>query len=488
MRNERALPALALLAAAVLGGCALAPHYEVPKVPVADTYAAHDDGPWQPAQPSDQLPRDGWWKSYAEPELDRLQDELKQNNTDLAAAFAHYRQAQAYSAQARSQYFPQIGAGGNVQRDRQSDTKPLRGATSPAYYDSYTVDADIGYEVDLWGKVRASVEAGRDEALAAAADLASVQLSLQAQLAGDYLQLRDLDQQVQLLRQSMDAYTKALQLTQTRHAGGIASGLDEARAQTQLSNARSQLAQAQAQRELMQHAIAVLVGASPSSFQLETSTQEVALPSIPLGMPSTLLQRRPDIAAAERRVAEANARIGIARAAYFPSLTLDAQGGWQSDVSSNLINATNRFWAIGPSLLYDVFDFGKRKAGVNAAKAATDEAAAKYRGTVLGAFQQVEDSLSQLDHLGSAHDDQKAAADAAQHALDLAMNRYRAGAVDYLDVVQAQTTALEAQRSLLDLDTHRLLASVQLVRALGGGWQAGDDYAAAKNDAAQDAK
>jgi NodT family efflux transporter outer membrane factor (OMF) lipoprotein len=472
---ERAL--FAGLLAAALGGCALAPRYQPPAVPVAEAYQAH--GPWQPARPADRLPRDGWWKLYGEAELDRLEDALGRRNADLAAALAHYRQAQAYSAQARAGLFPQVGLGADAQRNRQSDTKPLRGATSPSYYDAYTVDATIDYEVDLWGRVRAEVEAGRDEALAVAADLASVRLSLQAQLADDYLQLRGLDRQAQLLQQSIDAYARALQLTQNRHQGGIASGLDVARAQTQLSNARSQLAQTQAQRELLEHAVAVLAGESPSGFHLAAATRPVALPAVPAGVPSELLQRRPDIAAAERRVAEANARIGIARAAYFPSLTLAAVGGWQSDRWGGLAAAPNRFWAVGPGLLLDLFDGGRRKAGVEAAKAATDEAGARYRGVVLAAFQQVEDQLSVLDRLGAAGTDQKEAADAAQHSLDLAMGRYRAGAVDYLDVVQAQTAALDAQRSLLDLDTRRLRASVQLVRALGGGWEAGPGYGVA---------
>jgi NodT family efflux transporter outer membrane factor (OMF) lipoprotein len=469
---DRAL--LAGLLATLLGGCALAPDYHPPAVPVADAYQTH--GLWQLAQPADRLSRDGWWKLYGESGLDRLEDALGRNNNDLAAALAHYRQAQAFSAQVRAGLFPQISLGADAERNRQSDTKPLRGATSPSYYDAYTIDAQIDYEIDLWGRVRADVEAGRDEMLAAAADLASVRLSLQAQLADDYLQLRGLDQQIQLLQQSMDAYARALQLTEARHHGGIASGLDVARAQTQLSSARSLLSQTQAQRELLEHAVAVLAGESPSSFHLAASTHEVSLPALPAGVPSELLQRRPDIAAAERRVAAANARIGIARAAYFPSLTLSAVGGWQSSRWGDIATAPNRFWAIGPNLLFDLFDGGRRKAGVEAAKAATDEAGANYRGVALAAFQQVEDNLSLLDRLGAAGIDQKAAADAAQHSLDLAMDRYRSGAVGYLDVVQAQTAALDAQRSVLDLDARRLRASVQLVRALGGGWQADADY------------
>jgi NodT family efflux transporter outer membrane factor (OMF) lipoprotein len=472
--------ALLLAVGVTLAGCSLAPAYKVPEVPVAASY--QDSGPWQPAQPSDQLPRDHWWQLYHEPRLDQLQLRLLVNNADLAAALAHYRQAQAFNLQTRSALFPQVGATGNGQRDRESDTKPLRGATSPANYDSYTVGAEIDYELDLWGRVRNTVEAGKDDTLAAAADLASAQLSLQAQLADSYIRLRGLDQQIALLQQSIDAYQKALQLTRTRHAGGIASGLDVASAQTQLSSAKSLWSQAQAQRTLIMDAIAVLVGDSAAQFSMTAQTAAIDLPQVPASVPSTLLQRRPDIAAAERRVAAANARIGVARAAYFPSLTLSAQGGFQSAAYAGLLSLPNRFWVIGPTLFETIFDGGRRKAGVAAARAATDEAGAHYRGVVLNAFAQVEDNLAQLDHVGLALTDQKDAADAAQHSVDLAMDRYKQGAVSYLDVVQAQTVALTARRSLLELDTQRLRASVQLIRALGGGWSI--DQLASRKDSA----
>ncbi|MBD8882404.1 efflux transporter outer membrane subunit [Rhodanobacter sp. 7MK24] len=459
---------LALPVAVVLAGCNLAPAYKVPATPVAEQYK--DIGPWVQAQPADQLPRTDWWSSYGDHQLDQLQQRLLAHNADLAAALAHYRQAQALFREARSGYFPQIGASAGAVRQRQSDTAPMRSPTAPADYDTYTAGAQLSYEVDLWGHVRDTVAAGRDEAQATAADLASVQLSLQAQLADDYLALRGLDQQLQLLQQSVDAYRKALQLTQTLHSGGIVSGLDVARAQTQLSTVKSQWAQTAAQRAEMQDAIAVLVGESASQFTLPSQTAAVPLPPIPLAVPSTLLQRRPDIAAAERRTAEANAEIGVARSAYFPSLTLDAQGGFLSKRYADLLTAPNHVWALGPSLLFDLFDGGMRKAQVAAAKAAADEAGAKYRGVVLGAFQQVEDNLALLDRLSAAMVDQQAAAVAAQHALDLAMKQYKVGAASYLDVVQSQTAALQAQSSVLNLGTQQLRASVQLIRALGGGW------------------
>lgn len=459
----------ALLVSAGLAACSLAPTYKVPEVPVAPQYA-NADSPWVEARPADRLDRDAWWKLYRDDRLDQLQARLLANNASLAAALAHYEQAEAFTNQVRAGLFPTIGLNGNASRNRESDTRPLRGATSPDFYNSYTIGAQLDYEVDLWGRVRDTVAAGNAQQAASAADLASARLSLQAQLADSYLQLNGFDRQIKVLNESIDAFAKALQLTQSRHEGGIASGLDVARAQTQLSNAKSQLTQAQAQRALVLHAIAVLVGDSASSFQLATNDAKVEVPTVPLDVPSTLLQRRPDVAAAERRTAAANAQVGVARSAFFPQLTLDGQGGWQSDRWGSIATAPNRFWAIGPSLLLNVFDGGRRKAAVESAKAATDEAGAKYRDVVLNAFAQVEDNLTLLRDLGTALTDQRAAADAAQRSVDLSLNRYREGAVGYLDVVQAQTAALDARRSVIDLETRQLRASVQLIRALGGGW------------------
>lgn len=465
--RKRSLPLL-LAATFGVGACSLAPDYHAPAVPVAAAYQSA--GPWGVAQPSDQLPRDGWWQVYQDPQLDALQQQLLANNADLSAALAHYQEAQAFVDQARSALFPTVSALVNPQSDRESNNRPLRGTVAPSTYNSVTLGGELDYEVDLWGRVRDTVAASRDEALATRADLASVQLSLQAQLADSYLQLRGFDQQDALLEQTIKAFGRALQLTQSLHQGGIVSQLDVARAQTQLSSARSLLSQTQAQRALTQHAIAVLVGASASQFSIAAQTAPFVLPPTPVGVPSTLLQRRPDIAAAERRTAEANAKIGVARAAYFPSLTLDVQGGFQSNTYQHLLTAPNLFWAAGPTLAGYIFDGGRRAADVASAKASESEAGARYRGVVLTAFQQVEDSLTLLTDLGTALNDQQDAANAAQQALDLALERYRHGAVGYLDVVQAQTAALDAQRSALDLQTRQLRADVELVRALGGGW------------------
>ncbi|RKP55782.1 efflux transporter outer membrane subunit [Pararobbsia silviterrae] len=463
--------ACALAATLACAACSFAPDYTVPATPVAATYKT--TGPWSAAQPADQLRRDGWWKIYGDPQLDDLEQRLIAHNTDLAAALAHYSQALAFVRQTTAAEYPTLGAGFSPQRDRQSENRPLR-VGGPNDYNTVTLDAEVDYEVDLWGRVRDSVKASRDEAQATKADLASVQLSLEVQLANAYVKLRGYDDQTLLLTQTVDAYAKALDLTQQLHGGGIVSGLDVSRAKTQLASAKSALSQNIAERALDEHAIAVLVGESASEFSLPQNTAAIPLPVIPAGVPSTLLQRRPDIAAAERRVAEANEKIGVAKAAFYPQIVLSVQGGFQSALYSGLISAPNTFWAIGPQIAQFIFDGGLRRAKLEAAKAATDEAGAQYRGVVLAAFQQVEDNLTLLNDLGTALGQQRDAADAAQDAVNLSLNRYKQGAVGYLDVVQAQTALLESQRSVIDIQTRQLGADVDLVRALGGGWSTDD--------------
>jgi NodT family efflux transporter outer membrane factor (OMF) lipoprotein len=466
MAKRRAFASIACTV--TLAACSLAPKYKVPDVPITQTYQSQ--GPWTTATPSDQLDRAGWWKPYNEPELDGLEQRLIANNHDLRAAYFHYLQAEAYVKQVSSQLYPQVSLAGDAQRDRESDTRPLRGATSPTDYNSATLGADLEYEVDLWGRVRDSVAAGKDESQATKADLASTQLSLEAELARSYLDLRGFDQQIHLLDGTTEAYQKALDLTRTLHDGGAVSGLDVARAKTQLSSAQSDRTQLEAKRALLEHAIAVLVGASASDFRIAPRTDPVALPAIPVGVPSALLQRRPDVAAAERRVAAANAEIGVARAAYFPTLTLSAQGGLQSSVYADLLSAPSSFWAIGPTLAVYLFDGGRRRAQLNSAKAATAEAGERYRNVVLTSFKQVEDDLTLLSDLGTATAQQQDAADAADLSENLALERYRRGAVSYLDVVEAQSAALVSERSVIEIKTQQMDASVDLIRALGGGW------------------
>lgn len=467
MKKPKSL-ALTVAATLALGACSMAPSYKTPEAPVADHY--QPAGPWTTAAPADQLPREGWWTLYGDARLNDLEGQLLVHNADLAAALASYQQSRDFLQQVRADLFPQVSLGAGAIRNRQSDNAALRGATSPAWYDTYSLTGQATYEVDLWGRVHDNVAAGRASMQASAADLASVRLSLEAQLADSYLVLVGIDRQIDLLQKSVDAYQRALQLTRTLQAGGAVSGLDVDRAQTQLSSTRSQLSQTKGQRDLLLHAIAVLVGQPASSFTLEAKTDLPGLPVIPVNLPTTLLQRRPDIAAAERRTAEANAQIGVARSAFFPSLTLSAGGGFSSGAWGNLLTAPSQVWALGPSLLMDIFDGGRRKAQVDAAHAAFDEASAHYRSTVLTAFQQVEDNQSLLNNYGNALVDQNDATTAADRTLKLSMALYKQGANSYLDVVNAQVASLDAHLTLLGLQTNQLRASVGLVRALGGGW------------------
>ena len=461
--------ALALALTLTLGGCSLAPPLKTPVIPTGDAYK--EIGPWTQAQPADRLPRDSWWTFYDSVELDDLQKRLIAGNPTLAAALASYAQARALSDQARAGLFPTLGIGANVSRNRESANAPLRGPTTPTYFNANSISGSVSYELDLWGQIRNEVAAGEANAAASAADLENARLSLIAQLVGDYIQLRSLDRDSAILDETVKTYARALSLTQQRHDAGIAPGLDVSQAQTQLDAARSQSAQTLAQRALMEHAIAALLGVSASTFSIKPEIVAITLPQIPSGVPTTLLERRPDIAAAQRRMIAANANIGVARAAFFPSLTLGGQGGFQSTSFSNWLSAPSTFWAIGPNALLSVFDGGLRRAQVAQARAEFDTSAANYRGIVVNAFQQVEDSLATLNYYHDAAVDEKAAVDAAQRTLDLSMALYKQGATDYLTVVTSQTAVLQTQLEALNLDTLQLTASVDLIRALGGGWE-----------------
>jgi len=468
MRANSILAGAVLVAAATLGGCALAPPLKIPDVPTAAAYK--EAGPWIAAQPADGLPRGEWWKEYRDPELDALQTQLIAHSPDLAAALARYEQAKAYADQIRSGLFPSLALGADTERDGLSNMRPLRPAGSANNYNSFTVGAQANYELDLWGRIRNEVTAARAQAQADQADLESARLSLQAQLADDYIVLRGLDQQIALLKETVNAYEKALALTQARHAGGIAAGLDVARAQTQLDTSRSLAEQTLALRAVSEHAIAALIGESASEFSIAPRLTALELPQVPAGVPSTLVQRRPDIAAAQRRIAASNANVGVARAAFFPSVTLSAALGYQSTQVGSWMTAPSAFWSIGPSLLLSVFDAGKRKAQVAQAQAALAESGSLYRGVVLTAFEQVEDSLALTHHYRIAATEEHSAVTAARRSLDLSLTEYREGAASYLDVVTSQTVTLQTELTALDLDTRELRASVQLIRALGGGW------------------
>jgi NodT family efflux transporter outer membrane factor (OMF) lipoprotein len=453
----------------LLGACSLAPPLKTPVVPTADAYK--EIGQWTQAQPADRLPRDSWWTLYGTEELDQLQQRLIAGNPTLAAALANYAQARALSDQARAGLFPTLGVSAGAERDRESINAPLRGPTTPTYYNANTLGGSVSYELDLWGQIRNEVAAGEANAAASAADLESARLSLIAQLVDDYIQLRSLDRNSAILEQTVDAYSRALSLTEQRHDAGIAPGLDVSQAETQLNEASSQAAQTLAQRALMEHAIAALLGVSASTFSINPEIVAIKLPQIPTGVPTTLLQRRPDIAAAQRRMMAADANIGVARAAYFPTLTLGAQGGFQSGAFSNWLSAPSAFWGIGPNALLSLFDGGLRRAQVAQARAEFDASAANYRGIVVSAFQQVEDNLATLNHYHDAAVNEGSALAAAQRTLDLSMTLYKQGATDYLTVVTSQTAVLQSQLEALTLDTLQLRASVDLIRALGGGWE-----------------
>lgn len=415
------------------------------------------------------VPADNWWTLYRDPAMDALQQQLLDNSPDLGSALARYQQARAATDALRADRLPTIGASAEATRRRQSENRALSGAASSEPYNSGALSLSLDYELDLWGRISRQVAAGVAEEQAAQADLAGARLSLQTQLAETLLALRGADHEIALLRDMHAAFARATIMAGERHRAGLASGLDVAQAESQQESAHSQLLQVQAQRDVLEHAIAALVGAHASTFSVEPFSGTDALPAIPVGLPSELLQRRPDIAAAQRRIAAANASVGIARTAYFPSLRLSAMGGYQGSELGNIIAAPNLFWAIGPGLLANLFDGGRRQAEVARAEAVLEESGQTYRATVLAAFQQVEDQLALLRQYGEAERAEQRTVAASRRALEIASNRYRDGAASYLDVVTAQTTHLQARRNALNLATRQRIASVHLVRALGGG-------------------
>lgn len=453
------------LAASLLAGCSLAPDYRKPAVPTA---AAYKEVPgWQPAGTATAAPGK-WWQAFDDATLNGLEDQLEGGNPDLAAAAARYAQARAQLRATRADLFPLVGAEADYGRSRESANRPFSSGSTQTF-NTATVGASLSYELDLFGRIRNSVRAAAAEAKASGADLAGVRLGLQTALATAYFNMRGLDQRIALLRQTVDAYGKASALTNTRHEGGVASGIDVSRADAQLASARSELDGVLADRANLEHAIAILLGQSPSSFTLAAADTRIAPPVIPVGVPSTLLERRPDIAAAERRVYAANARIGVARAAFFPTLTLGGAGGYEATQGHNLLSTASSFWALGPiGAALTLFDGGARAAQVKASRAEFDEAAATYRATVLTAFREVEDDLALSRQLAAQEQDQQAAAHAAARTRDLSLIRYRDGAADYLEVVTAQTASLDADRALLQIHNRRLDVAVDLARALGG--------------------
>ncbi len=453
---------------AALAACSMAPDYHPPLVSEPSTFK--EMGPWV-AVSTDTLPSPArWWKLFEDPVLDGLEQKVATGNPSLQAALSRYRLAQAYLGEIHSDLLPHIGANAELTQNRQSNNRPLRGSNQPDFYAADTLGGTLDWDLDFWGKLRNRVAAGRAEVAASADDLAAARLATEAQLALQYVQLRGLDAQTKLLQATVDAYREADDLTQRRFRGGIASGVDTARSGTQLADARAQLADVAAARALIEHAIASLVGESASGFSLAPADNDPVLPDIPMGIPSTVLQRRPDIAAAERRMFAANAQIGAAKAAFYPSVSLGGSTGVQDTGFAGLISAPNTFWSIGPAALLSIFDGGRRRAQLAASRAKWAEATADYRHNVLQAFQDVEDALAQLHHFADEAQAQQDAVRMAGDAEKLALNRYVKGAVTYLEVSTAQATALQARRAMLDLHTRQLQAGIRLVRATGGGW------------------
>ncbi|WP_165646037.1 efflux transporter outer membrane subunit [Bordetella bronchiseptica] len=467
---RRRLAVAALCAA--LGGCAVGPDYQRPAIDVGAAYkeAAAPQPGWTPAQPSDESARGQWWQVYGDPVLDGLVQQLNQGNYSVAQAEANYRQAQALVRNARAGFFPTIGAGADVTRSGSGGGSGA-GSNGSSVGNQYSLSGSVSWEVDVWGRVRREVESSRAEAQASAADLAATRLSAQAALVQNYLQLRVLDEQKRLLDATVLAYERSLRLTQNRYEAGVVGKSDVAVARTQLENTRAQSIDLDWQRGQFEHAIAVLMGQAPSRFALPAQPFAQQLPDIPAGLPSQLLERRPDVAAAERRAAAANAQIGVAQAAWFPDLTLSASGGFRSGQFAEWLTAPARFWTLGPALAMTLFDGGARSARVEQARAAYDAQAAAYRQSVLTALREVEDYLVQLRVMEQEQQVQRNALESARESLRLARNQYEQGLIDYLSVAVLETTALNTERNAISLLGSRLNASVQLIAALGGGWQ-----------------
>lgn len=476
---SRSLLALALCAA--LAGCAVGPDYQRPELSVP---AAFKEGEgWRQAQPADLAGHGQWWTLYADPVLDDLQQRLLKANQTLAQSEASYRQAAALVKGSRASFFPTISADVGKTRSGQGgsgsgsvrlpDGSTVSSGGSGGISNSYSASLGVSWELDLWGKLRRQLEADTASRDASAADLAASRLSLQSQLAQNYLQLRVMDQQIKLLNDTVEAYERALKLTTNQYNAGIVTKADVAQARTQLKSTEAQAIDLKYQRAQLEHAIAVLVGQAPANFGLAATDQVPKLPAIPALVPSQLLERRPDIAAAERQVISANAKIGVAKAAWYPDLTLSAAGGYRSGSFHDWIETPNRYWSIGPQFAMTLFDGGLISSQVEQAEASYDQTVASYRQTVLDGMREVEDYMVQLKVLEEESGAQNEALDAAREALRLTSNQYKAGTLDYNSVVTTQTTALSNERNVLSLYGNRLVASVQLIAAMGGGWDAG---------------
>jgi len=460
-----------------LESCTVGPRYVRSSTPTPTAYKEQPPvsyqgaDQWQPAHPADQASRGKWWEIFADPELNGLERQIATSNQSLKVEQARFREARAATRFTRASQFPTISTSPSAAYTKNSDYSPNSPSkVQQASTGDFVLPFDLSYELDLWGRVRRTVAAARQEAQATAADYETAKLSLEAELAVDYFELRSADAQKQLLDDTLKAYTDNVQLTTHRFRGGAAPRADVAQAQTQLDTTRVQDTDVTVQRAQFEHAIAVLIGKPPAEFSLATAPLKTQPPSIPTGLPSELLQRRPDIAAAERRMAEANQQIGIARAAYFPTVTLDGTAGFAGIQGSNWFTWPAGFWALGPGLAETLFDAGRRRATSESARANYDASVATYRQISLTAFQEVEDNLAALRILENEAQEQDQAVASSKDSLQLFSNRYKGGVDTYLQVITAETTELANERNAIDILRRRMDASVLLVKAIGGGW------------------
>jgi len=458
------------LATSLLSACSLAPTYQPPATEEVSRYK--EAGDWAPAQPADAERRGPWWELFADPKLNDLEARLDAANPDLQAAVARFEKARAVARQDISNEFPTLGLGVSATRARSSGTAPLGNLVGnvPVTSNDFLATLNLNWEIDLFGRLRNAAAAARAQAQSSEADAAAVALSLQAELASEYFSLRGDDTTIALLADTIKVYDRAYELTSNRYQEGIAAATDVDQADTLRQNARAQLASVRRERAQLEHAIAVLLGVMPSTFALEPAQLASSVPALDSGLPSALLQRRPDVARAERAVAAANAQIGVARAAWFPVFTLTGQGGFQSIDSSQWFKAPSRLWSLGPSAAVPLLDFGARSAVNQQARASYDEAAANYRKTALTAYQEVEDNLAALHHLADEVTADEAASKSAASAANHSDKRYDAGVADYIEVTTTHTAALQEERDAISARVLQLNAAVALVRATGGGW------------------
>ena len=479
LRGKRGGPgrrglAPALIAAGTLAlftGCTVGPNYVRPPAEVPPAYKEMEG--WKMGEPRDHLIRGAWWKIFNNPALNALEEKVNISNQNVAAAEAQFRQARAQVEVAQAGYFPTVTSGASFTRSRSSSTL-TNSFSSGTTVNDYLLPIDVSWAVDVWGRVRRLVEAGVASAQANGADLEAIRLLAQAELAQDYFQLRVLDRQKKLLEETVVAYQKSLQLTKNQYASGVASKADVLQAETQLKTTQAQAIDVGVQRAQTEHAIALLIGRPASVFFIPVVPLNVSPPSIPIGIPSELLERRPDIAAAERNMAAANAQIGVAIAAYFPTITLSATGGFESSSFSQWLSWPSRFWSVGPAISELLYEGGLRRAQTEAARAAYDATVASYRQTVLTGFQEVEDNLAALRILEEEARVQNEAVTAAQQSVIVTTNQYKAGTVSYLNVIVVQAAALSNEITALGILNRRMAASVLLIQALGGGWSVSD--------------